>query len=152
DARMSIDAIGQNPYVREVLDKVGLTRDLLEMGRKIAQTMVELFADLPPGHPFFEQFSFIAAEDLPAVAALLERVEKQGWDAVSDHDRSRLLRLTFPYIEARHRLDLIDAGMERRLLEARQAFAEGLPPHLKDAIEFYDQDRYNAAATLQDNI
>jgi putative ABC transport system ATP-binding protein len=42
--------------------------------------------------------------------------------------------------------------MERRLLEARQAFAAGLPPQLKDAIEFYDQDRYNAAATLQDNI
>ena len=32
-------------------------------GPEIAETMVELFADLPPGHPFFEQFSFISAEE-----------------------------------------------------------------------------------------
>src|SRR6185295_10599960 len=80
------------------------------------------------------------------------RLGKEGLEAASGEDRGRLLRMTFPYIEARHRLDLIDAAMERRLLEARAAFAEGLPPHLRDAIEFYDQDRYNAAATLQDNI
>ena len=79
DARLSMDAIAQNPYVRQVLDRVGLTQDLLAMGRKIAETMVELFADLPPGHPFFEQFSFISAEDLPAVQAMLDRLGKQGW-------------------------------------------------------------------------
>jgi len=28
---------------------------------------VELFADLPPGHPFFEQYSFISDDDLPVV-------------------------------------------------------------------------------------
>jgi putative ABC transport system ATP-binding protein len=114
--------------------------------------MVELFADLPPGHPFFEQFSFIAAEDLPGFAAILDRLSKQGWEALSPEDHGRLLGLTFPYIEARHRLDLIDASMEARLLEARRAFAEGLPADLADAIEFYDEGRYNAAATLQDNI
>ncbi|MBX6321382.1 MAG: ATP-binding cassette domain-containing protein [Rhodospirillaceae bacterium] len=152
DGRLSLDAIAQNAYLREVLERTGLTGDLLVMGRKIAETMVELFADLPPGHPFFEQFSFVSAEDLPAVRAMLERLSKQGWDVLSDEDRGRLLRLTFPYIEARHRLDLIDGAMQRRLLEARRAFADGLPEHLRDAIEFYDEGRYNTAATLQDNI
>ena len=34
-------------YVRQVLDLVGLYQDFLEIGRKVADTMVELFADLP---------------------------------------------------------------------------------------------------------
>jgi putative ABC transport system ATP-binding protein len=60
--------------------------------------------------------------------------------------------LPFRYIEARHRLGLIDAAMEERLLAARHAFAAGLPDALRGAVEFYDFQRYNSAATLQDNI
>src|SRR6185312_3731075 len=47
---------------------------------------------------------------------------------------------------------LIDEAMEQRLLAARRAFAERLPPELRGAVEFYDEARYNAASTLQDNI
>ena len=42
--------------------------------------------------------------------------------------------------------------MEERLLAARHAFAAGLPAPLRGAVEFYDFERYNSAATLQDNI
>ncbi len=54
-----------------VLDKAGLTDDLVEVGREVAATMTEMFADLPPEHEFFEQFSFISAGDLPEFAAIL---------------------------------------------------------------------------------
>src|SRR6185436_19188287 len=56
------------------------------------------------------------------------------------------------YIEARHRLGLIDAAMEERILAARRAFAQNLPASLRDAVEFYDFQRYNSASTLQDNV
>ena len=61
-----------------VLDKAGLTEDLVRIGREVAETMVEMFADLPPGHEFFEQFSFISSEDLPDFQALLGRVDGSG--------------------------------------------------------------------------
>ena len=67
------DALADNTYVLQVLDKVGLTDDLVEAGREVAATMVEIFADLPPDHEFFEQFSFISADDLPEFAAILAR-------------------------------------------------------------------------------
>ena len=114
--------------------------------------MVELFADLPAGHPFFEQFSFISAEDLPEFRALLAQIGKTGLGQLDAEQRAKLMRLPFPYVEARHRLGLIDEGMERRLLEARKRFASELPESLRARIEFYDHDRYNAAASLQDNI
>ena len=42
--------------------------------------------------------------------------------------------------------------MQQRLLEARRVFRAELPDEAQGQIEFFDTDRYNAAASLQDNI
>ena len=141
-----------NKVLAKVIEAEGLKRPLIAMGEKIAETMVELFADLPPGHPFFEQFSFVSADDLPLVQQLLNRVQRSGLDKAAPADQQRLIAITFPYIEARHRLGLIDAELEAKLLAARRRFAETLPEEFRDYIEFYDPQRYNAAATVQDNM
>lgn len=146
------EALGDNTYLSRTLRDTGIADDLIQLGSKIAETMVEIFADLPPGHPFFEQFSFIAAEDLPFYQQLVTRLQKSGSDGASADDKKRLMALTFPYIEARHRLGLIDATLEERLLTARRAFRDKLPAAYADAIEFYDPAKYNAAASVQDNI
>jgi putative ABC transport system ATP-binding protein len=143
--------IMENAYVRQILEDQDLMQPLAQVGRQIAETMVELFADLPAGHPFFEQYSFIDADDLPEFRNLLARVGKDG-AAMDDADRSKLMAVSMPYIEARHRLGLIDEELEQRVLRARAAFAENLPPALIGAVDFYEPDRYIAAATLQDNI
>ncbi len=152
DKTFDPDNIAANPHIRAALERVGLTDDLLQMGASIAETMVELFADLPAGHPFFEQFSFIAAEDLPDFRTILTRLAGRSLADLDAAARARLAALPFRYIEARHRLGLIDTAMEERLLAARRAFAENLPAEDADAIEFYDRHSYNSAATLQDNI
>ncbi|MGE0119358.1 MAG: ABC transporter transmembrane domain-containing protein [Dongiaceae bacterium] len=150
--QLKLTQIPGNDYVKATLDRAGVADALLTMGRRIAETMVELFADLPPGHPFFEQFSFIDADDLPEFRALLGRIEKTAVTALGREDRAKLIALSLPYVEARHRLDLIDESMEAKLLAARHAFAENLPAELIGAVEFYDEERYNAASTLQDNV
>lgn len=140
-----------NDYIKSVLDKVKLSDDFLEMGKQVAQTMLELFADLPPGHEFFEQFSFINSDDLPEFQAILGRAAR-GADGLTPDDRERLISLPFKLIQARHRLGMIDDQMVPRILEARRVFAEGLPENLRNTIAFFDADTYNAAASLQDNI
>jgi putative ABC transport system ATP-binding protein len=152
DATFAADSLATNAHVAGVLNAADVTGDLIALGQQIASTMVELFADLPAGHPFFEQFSFIAAEDLPSFQQLVTRLQRTGLDAATAEDKRRLIALTFPYIEARHRLGLIDEAFEEKLLKARQLFRELLPKTQAEAIEFYDPDRYNAAATVQDNI
>jgi putative ABC transport system ATP-binding protein len=148
----NMDRLAENKYVLSVLEKTDLIADMRRIGFQVAETMVELFADLPPTHEFFQQFSFISSEELPEVKALLQRVDKEKLDATRADDQLRLLSLPFKLIEARHRLGLIDAGIQARLLEARAAFAAELPENLKAAIEFFDVDNYNATANLQDNI
>ena len=148
-----MDRLAENPYVLSVLDKAGLSADWLDMGRQVAQTMVEIFADLPPGHDFFEQYSFISSDDLPEFQTLLARAERgTGLSALDAADRTSLMSLPFKIIPAQHRLGLIDDAMQERLLRARQVFADELPADLVDAVEFFDAERYNAAASLQDNI
>jgi ABC-type thiamine transport system ATPase subunit len=147
-----IEHLAKDPYVRKVLAETGLADDLLKTGHKLAETMVELFSGLPPGHEFFERFSFIRHDDLPEFKAILGRVAENGLQSIDDADRDQLLALPFKMIPARHRLGLIDEAYEARLLKARIYFRENLPAELKPAVEFFDPARYNSAATLQDNI
>jgi ABC-type multidrug transport system fused ATPase/permease subunit len=146
------EALASNAYVLEVLRKVGLLDDLIGAGKEVAETMVELFADLPPDHAFFEQFSFIGASDLPEFAAILSRIGKGGTETLGREDRTRLLSLPFKLVPARHRLDVIDATMQQRILDARRVFRADLSPEGQRQIEFFDPGRYNAAASVQDNI
>ena len=146
------EALADNTYVSQVLAKVGLIDDLVEAGKQVAETMVELFADLPPDHEFFEQFSFISADDLPEFVAILGRIGAGGPAALAKADRTKLLSLPFKLIPARHRLDAVDEAMQVRLLEARRVFRADLPVEARPEIEFFDAERYNAAASVQDNI
>jgi putative ABC transport system ATP-binding protein len=147
-----IDNLARNAYVRQVLDETGLSGDLLKVGHKLAETMVELFSDLPPGHELFERFSFIQHDDLPHVKEILSQVADVGLDRIGEADRNTLLALPFKLISARHRLGLIDEAFEARVLDARRRFAQNLPEELRDAIEFFDPSKFIAAASLQDNI
>jgi len=144
------EALADNTYVLQVLTKVGLIDDLVDAGKQVAETMIELFADLPPDHEFFEQFSFISASDLPEFVAILGRAG--GSAALATADRTKLLSLPFKLIPARHRLDVVDEAMQQRLLEARRVFRADLPAEARTQIEFFDAGRYNAAASVQDNI
>jgi len=147
-----IENLAGNAYVRRVLHETGLHELLLRTGHKVAETMVELFSGLPPGHEFFAQYSFIRQEDLPQFEAVLKRVAEVGLKDVDDAERELLLALPFKLIVTRHRLGLIDEGFEGRVVEARRHFAANLPAELRGAIAFFDPERYNAAASLQDNI
>lgn len=144
--------LATNDYLLKVLDRVALHGPLLEMGQRIASTVVELFADLPPDHPFFEQVSFMSPDDLPEYEAVVKRTTGANLAAATEEDKARLLSLPFSYVEPRHRLGLLNEDLEEQVLEARVHFHEHLPAEMAGTIEFYDVDQYNSASSLKDNI
>ena len=146
------DRMAENEYVLDVLREADLVDDLLKAGRSVAETMIEIFADLPPGHEFFEQYSFISSEDLPEFKTLLSRTDRHGYDEMKPEDRTALLSLPFKVVVAQHRLGVLTDDLQAKVLTAREIFAEKLPEELQGAVEFFDAERYNAAASLQDNI
>ncbi len=148
----TLEDVAYHPHLRKTLEAEGLFATLFEMGREIADTAIELFADLPADHPFFEQLSFMTADQIPEYQAVLARIQNQSLDEVALDDRRLIMRLPFMYIEPRHRLGLLDEDMQDRLVRARRAYRENLPADLSDDIEFYDPATYNSAASVQDNI
>ena len=152
DDTFDIEALAENAYVRDVLRDAGLNDELVLTGRQLAETMIEIFSDLPPGHEFFEQYSFIGSDELPDYQQLVARTASQTPDDMREEDRLRLRSLALKLIPARHRLGLITDDIQDKVLKARALFADNLPDDLKNAVEFFDPESYNGAATLQDNI
>ena len=147
-----IERLADNPYVLEVLEKVGLTERILQIGYDTAATMVEIFADVPPDHELFQQYSFVSADELGELQQWLTRVDRENLAAVSPEERSRIMSLPFKLIPARHRLGMIDEEIQIKLLDAREVFARDLPEDARSSVEFFDLDAYASTANIQDNI
>ena len=136
----------------QVLTQVGLIEDLVAAGKQVAETMIEMFADLPPDHEFFEQFSFISANDLPEFVAILGRIGEGGTAALAKQIGRSFSRCPSSWSRHDTGSTFSTTSMQRRLLEARKVFRANLPQKARQQIEFFDPERYNAAASVQDNI
>ncbi|NIP48353.1 MAG: ATP-binding cassette domain-containing protein [Gammaproteobacteria bacterium] len=151
DDSLQIDQLADNEYMRRVLEEARLTKPFLQIGRQIAEVMVDLFADVEADSHLFEQFSFISADDLPEFKSLLARTADSDLEQLEESDRRLLLSLPFKLIPARHRLGLVTEELKPRLLEARRIFCKGFedgPP----AVDFFDPENYSRSISIQDNI
>ncbi|MBM6593844.1 ABC transporter ATP-binding protein [Microvirga pudoricolor] len=148
----SEEHLASHPFVRAVLEAGDLTKPLVRMGFSIATSMIEIFADVPDGHPLFERFAFFSAADRPYFEDLVARRNEKRRGVESARDRERLMGLALRYSESRHRLGLLDEALQARILTARADFAKMLPPSLQAAIEFYHEDRFCTAASVLDNL
>ena len=145
-------AIVENDAFRAVLDKAKLTDDLIVMGTSIAETMTDIFSGIPAGHPLFDQFSFVHADELGEFEEIVKRSRVKGRGGLTRDDRVRLLALPLAYIEPRHRLGLLDDEMRARLLEARVAMHEMLERQDDPGVAFYDPEKVNTAAPVRENL
>jgi len=149
---LSDGALAENPYVQSLLTASGLEEPLYKMGIEIASNVVELFRDLPSNHPFFQQLILMTAEEIPNFQALLGKLQNRSIEEASREERAKFITLSFAYVEPRQRFDVLDQGLMTRIVDAREAFAENLPPELKGRIERYDLEQFNTAASIMDNV
>ena len=145
-------ALESHPFFKTVLKRAGLHEIFYEMGLEIAENVVELFRDLPPDHPFFQQLTFMTAEEIPVYEALLQKVRGRPIEEVSEDDTIKIIRLCFGYIEPRHRFGLLTDGLMEKIVVARREFSDGLPADLVGIIEHYEPNRYMASASIIDNV
>ncbi len=151
--RFSDDAIGSDPYIRSILETEALVYPLAQIGLRMTEAVIEIFADLPPGHPLFERFSFIRSDEMPEFVKLVESVEARGSiSRLSSDEQSRLIGLAMSYVEPRHRMEVITPFFERRILRARKSLKAYLPGSYAADIEFYDPAHYLRAAPILDNL
>jgi putative ABC transport system ATP-binding protein len=144
--------LAANPYFQQLFRETGLSNDLYAMGLEIAENAVELFHDLPPDHPFFQQLTFMTADDIPTYQALLQKLQGRRFEDVTAAERSSIIRLSFAYIEPRHRFGLLSEQLMAKVVSARKQFHRNIPDDLAELIERYDIERFTASASLMDNV
>lgn len=151
--RLSARGLASDRFFRSIIGAEGLERPLAELGLSIAETTIETFAGLPPGHPLFERYALVQSGELEEFAEIIEKAQsRDAATRLSRHDYDRLIGLALGYIEPRHRLSLIDPALEQRVLRARKSFMQFLPQEYASEIEFYDPERVVLAAPIRDNL
>ena len=152
DDTFSLRQLGANALVRQVLAEHALDATLFGMGKDIASTILEVFEGLEPESPLFEQLSLMSPEQFPDYQAALKRVGSRSFEQAASGDQAIFLDLAFGYIEPRDRLGLLSNELTEKLLAARRSFYEAIGEDKQPLVAFYHPDRYNAAATVKDNI
>ncbi|MDP7650433.1 MAG: ABC transporter transmembrane domain-containing protein [Rhodospirillales bacterium] len=146
------DELARNDFMLGLLKDAGLYERFLTDGLEAAKIVVELFANLPTGHPFFDQYSFVDEDGLAVLQKITRRAENMGLDQLGDDERTELRGLPFNLIPSRHRLGIIDAAMEEKLLELRARFREALPEPKEERVQFFGEAGYNVGLEIESNI
>jgi putative ABC transport system ATP-binding protein len=140
------------PYLRSILEVEALVEPLTELGLRIAEITAEIFSGLPTGHPLFERYSFIRANEMEQFQRLIDTARQRGRSALPAEGVNLLMALAFGYIEPRHRLSLLDEAFKERILRARGSLMRYLPRQYAGRIEFYDPNRIMTSSPIRDNL
>lgn len=152
DPSVGLDSLAADPDVIAVLKDVGLYRKLIEIGRKIAETMVELFANVSGDSGLLGDYSFITRDELPEFERITRAARTEGGKGgLAAADEVRLIGLAFKLVPARHRLGLLDDGLKSEIVAARDRFHARLAKAEGRFVEF-DRDRYVAPMSIEDNL
>jgi len=152
DDKYKLENLPENKLVIEVLKNENLEETLFEMGKNVAETTLELFGDLNIDDPFFDQLTYMNADELPEYKEILSRIGSKQSADVSTNDYIMIMRLPLAYTEEKNRLGLLPVELQNKILDARANLRKKLESLTEMPISFYEPDTYNQAATIQDNV
>jgi putative ABC transport system ATP-binding protein len=152
DQQASSDGNREDLYLASVVAETGLEEKLVNMGLKVAETMIDLFGDLAPDNPLLERMDLMSPDEIDEYRAVVRRASSGPVSRVEPADRRALLRLAYGYVEPRHRHGLLDGALQGAIVSARKAFRDNLPEDLSGSIAFYQPGALNRAASIQDNV
>jgi ABC-type bacteriocin/lantibiotic exporter with double-glycine peptidase domain len=149
----SASGLAEHPVLRSLLEEFDLSETLDAAAVRAATTTVELFSDLPPGHEFFERYSFVDADDIVELKRILVLIDKnQSFDRLDVTDRVLIRSLPYRVISGRHRIGIFGSEEKKKIVKLRKAFNEQLDAESRKQIDFFSPTSFNALSTIGDNI
>jgi putative ABC transport system ATP-binding protein len=148
----ALDNLGQNVFVRSILDDCDLTKRFQDIGLQVAATLIDMFDGMSSDEPIFEQYNFVDDDSLQDLKRVVAIAKREGAQALVEEDNAQLISLTFQLVVERHRLGHINDEVQARILEARRKFREQLPEENQDSISFFDPEEFNSRLPLRSNL
>ncbi|MTI43754.1 putative ABC transport system ATP-binding protein [Roseibium hamelinense] len=152
DPEITMDQMPDLPEVKAFLKVTGFGEKLQDIGVKIAETMVELFANISGDSGLLGTYSFITQEDLPEFERIV-RIAKSNSQrpGLSEADRARLIGLAFKLVPAKHRLGVMSDDLKEEIIEARAKFQDMVVAK-NDSFVAIDPEVYLPPLTIEDNL
>ncbi|WP_210203620.1 ABC transporter ATP-binding protein/permease [Breoghania corrubedonensis] len=150
DPSVSIGQIPQNERFIAFLKQSGLHPELVSIGRKTAETMVELFGSLSAESSLQESFSFIGSDQMPDVERIL-RKGASGDGELPDADARLLIGIALKIVPAKHRLGVVDEEVEAKIVQARKAFHERVGT-ASGKFVLFDRGAWVTPLSIEDNL
>lgn len=144
--------LGTHPLVRSVLDKCDLTDTFVNVGHKLAETIIELIGDDAPNQQLFETFTFIDQEKLNQLKVVITALNRSSEGKLDEDSKKLLISLVFQIIVDRHRFGFITKDIQERVVAARKVFREKLSDEKHVSIAFFDQPEFNAQLSNRCNL
>jgi putative ABC transport system ATP-binding protein len=148
----ALDNLGQNAFVRSILDDCGLTQQFQGIGLQVAATLIDMFDGMSSDEPIFEQYSFVNDDSLQDLKRTVAIAKREGSESLSEEDNAQLISLTFQLVVERHRLGHINDEVQASILNARRKFREQLPEAKQDSISFFNPKEFNSRLPLRSNL
>lgn len=145
-------ALPSNMILRNTLKEADLLETLFDMGKQVASETIDLFGSLDAANPFFAELTYMDPEEIPIFRELMAKIGNKKVEELAEDQLVPFMRLAFSYIEERNRLGLLTEELKSQLLDARKMLHEKLLAFPVNPVEFYEPDKYNRAASLQDNV
>ncbi len=152
DEEYKLVNLPKNKLVLETLIEENLNEPLYEMGKNVAETTLELFGDLNIDDPFFDQLTYMSADELPEYKKILSRIGSKPSAEINIYDRLMIMRLPLAYTEGQNRLGLLTDDLKNKILKARSNLRKKLEALPEMPIGLYEPETYNSAASIQDNV
>ena len=152
DPNVMMDQMPSMPEVKQFLSNTGLETKLQLLGLRIAETMVELFANVSGDSGLLSTYSFITQDDLPEFDRIVRAFRSEALkNTITPADRARLVTLAFRLIPARHRLGVLDEDMRAKVVEARRDFRHKVVEGSRNFIAV-DPAVYLPPLSIEDNL
>ena len=118
-----VDTLLTNSHFRDFLVQTDLAPRLLELGRAIAQTTIDLLGNLQEDD-FFFQGSPMDPEQFSSFTTLLSRVAVVGMSGLSTQESDQLLTLALRFVPGKHKIYTIGERFKQQIVDLRRQFLQ----------------------------
>ncbi|MEM5786524.1 MAG: ABC transporter ATP-binding protein/permease [Syntrophobacteraceae bacterium] len=147
----SMNRLSSNPYFLSFLDEAQLKNPLIELGRDLSVTAIDILGKMPPDEIFFKQTPLVAGK-FDTYRTIAERIHGLRLHRIDKEDQLMLLDLALRYIPGRHKIIGMPSMLEGLVMSARELFKERITQEHPRAISFYDMSEYIHSLPILDNI
>ncbi|MEO1066059.1 MAG: ABC transporter transmembrane domain-containing protein [Pseudomonadota bacterium] len=141
-----------DPDFLAILAMNGCDKVLFELGVEVSNILVGLLGGVETNLNLLHRLGLMDEAELAHYAELLKVPADIKWETASDEAKRDFLIPAMRYREPRHRFGVLEPETRRLIVEARKNLRLRSSERVREAIQFYNPNRYNHSENIGANL